>query len=107
MSAITHKAALFGIVETVSGTDEFGGAATDTRAILARDIDIVRAGGFERQADELASPLDCGPVVEFIGHALGSLISCRAPCMSAASRQRFNPLTVLSENFGAWGSPRP
>ena len=50
MSAITHKAALFGIVETVSGTDEFGGAATDTRAILARDIDIkVDPAVLERQ----------------------------------------------------------
>ena len=37
-------------------------------AALARDIDIRRAGGLEREAHELAPPLDARPVKEFVSH---------------------------------------
>ena len=56
----------------------------------ARDVDIVRAGFFEREAHEFAAALDVGPVIEFIAHdeflrderifchpARGAAISCR------------------------------
>ncbi len=32
------------------------------------DIEIVRAGFFERQSDEFAATLDAGPVVQFVTH---------------------------------------
>jgi hypothetical protein len=38
--------------------------------ILAGDIDIVRAGRFQRQADEFTAPLDARPIMQLIGHAL-------------------------------------
>ena len=47
------------------------GAATG----LARDVDIVRAGLFQRQPHEFSAPLDAVPVVKFVGH--GVLDSCR------------------------------
>ena len=34
----------------------------------ARDVDIIGAGCFERQAHEFAAPLDVGPVIELIAH---------------------------------------
>ncbi len=34
----------------------------------ARDVDIVRAGFFEREAHEFAAALDVGPVIELIAH---------------------------------------
>src|SRR6185436_13125614 len=36
----------------------------------ARDVDIVGAAGFQGQADVFTAPLDFGPVIEFVAHAL-------------------------------------
>ena len=38
---------------------------------LARDVDVRRAGRLEREAHELAPPLDARPVEELVGHRLG------------------------------------
>ena len=46
---------------------------------FARDIDIRRAGRLEREAHELAAPLDARPVVELISH-------CRFPSVAHVSR---------------------
>ena len=38
------------------------------RRALPRDIDISRAGRFEREAHKLAAPLQARPIVELISH---------------------------------------
>jgi hypothetical protein len=36
---------------------------------IAHDIDIIRTRLFQGQPDELAAPLDLGPVKQFVSHA--------------------------------------
>src|ERR1700730_11042384 len=42
-------------------------------AALARDVDVIGAGLFQREADELAAPLYRRPVIKFVAHGLPHL----------------------------------
>jgi hypothetical protein len=41
-------------------------------AAVAGDVHVIGAGILQRQADELAAPLDAAPVVKLVGHGSGS-----------------------------------
>ena len=47
-------------------------------AAPARHIDVVGAGVFQREAHELAAPLDRRPVVEFVAHLSAPMDGQRA-----------------------------
>ena len=59
-------------------------------AMASGDVDVIGAGVLEREADELAAPLQARPVEEFVGHrALGS-----------GSDQRAHPVRRFQEAAG-------
>jgi hypothetical protein len=61
-------------------------------------VDVVRACLFQCQPDELAAPLNAGPVVEFIGHA-------QTPCAAAdsVSLRQYGGASPCPDKIGGLG----
>src|SRR5438876_232738 len=55
--------------------------------VVARDVDIVGAGLFERQAHELAASLDGGPVIELVAHGSSQSVVCSSQLLRTANSE--------------------